>query len=97
MDDNWSPAAIFASPAGNIARSCDRYRTGAQCPFLSLKTIKTCSPRREVATSEQLGRHARKTVGGVLVWYVSISLVAGVKQWTTFEFGTNKSWYCAKP
>jgi hypothetical protein len=69
MDDNCLLVAIFASPAGNIARSYfgrDRCRAGAQCPFLSLKTIKTCSPRRDVATSEQLGRHERKAVGGVL-------------------------------
>jgi hypothetical protein len=42
---------------------------------LSLKTIKTCSPRREVATFEQLGRHERKAVGGVLVRYVSMVAV----------------------
>ena len=39
---------------------------GARCPFLNLRAIKTSSPRREVATSEQPGRHERKTVDGVL-------------------------------
>jgi hypothetical protein len=42
---------------------------------LSLKTIKTRLPRREVATSEQLGRHERKAVDGVLVWNVSMMAV----------------------
>ena len=42
---------------------------------MSLKIIKTCSPRREVATFEQLGRHECKAVDGVLVWNVSMMAV----------------------
>jgi hypothetical protein len=38
-------------------------------------TIKTRSPRREVATSEQPGRHERKAVDGVSVWNVSMVVV----------------------
>jgi hypothetical protein len=53
--------------ATSRARNCGHGResAGARCPSLSRKAIKTLSPRREGATSEQLGRHERKTVDGV--------------------------------
>jgi hypothetical protein len=60
----YSHHRMATSRAGNSGRR--QGSAGARCPFLNLKAIKTSSPRREVATSHQPGRHERKTVDGVL-------------------------------